>query len=271
MLMAYTKIVLADELITTGLADDPFLRNDLFSYFPTQMRESYRDQIETHPLRREIVMTQVVNDLVNGAGITFFHRLSEETGATAEELVRANFVAREIFGSRAFVDEIDSYDNRIDADVQTRMRLEMRTLVERASRWLVNNRRPPMDSEATVDFFGVQAQQVRHGAARPAQRPVERRRVPRRGATRSSRRGCPRTSPVRVAVLPPAYASLTIVETAKRDDVDPLEVARVHFALGERLGLSTLVARILALPATTAGRRWRGPRCATTCTRCTRS
>jgi glutamate dehydrogenase len=38
------------------------------------------------------------------------------------------------------------------------------------------------------------------------------------------------------------------VEIAKRDQLDPLEVARVHFALGERLGLSTLVARILALP-----------------------
>ena len=29
----------------------------------------------------------------------------------------------------------------------------MRTLVERASRWLVTNRRPPLDSQATVEFF----------------------------------------------------------------------------------------------------------------------
>ena len=49
-------------------------------------------------------------------------------------------------------------------------------------------------------------------------------------------------------MLPPAYAVLNIVETAKRDDLDPVEVARVHFALGERLGLSALVERILALP-----------------------
>ena len=42
--------------------------------------------------------------------------------------------------------------------------------------------------------------------------------------------------------------ALNIVETAKRDGIDPLEVARVHFALGERLGLSMLVSRILALP-----------------------
>ncbi|HEU4812562.1 MAG TPA: NAD-glutamate dehydrogenase, partial [Nocardioides sp.] len=152
VLLAYTKIVLADELLDTELPDDPFLRNDLFSYFPQKMRQTYRDQMETHPLRREIIVTSVVNDLVNGAGMTFFHRLSEETAAAAPELVRANFVAREIFGSRALIDEINAYDNKIDARTQTRMRLEMRTLVERASRWLIHNRRPPMDSEGTVDF-----------------------------------------------------------------------------------------------------------------------
>jgi len=246
VLLAYTKIVLADELIGTGIADDPFLRSDLFSYFPTKMRQVYRDRMESHPLRREIIVTQVVNDLVNGAGMTFFHRLSEETAASADELVRANFVAREIFGSRRLVDEICSYDNRIPAAVQTRMRLEMRTLVERASRWLINNRRPPMDSEGTVDYFGVDVERVlgalpdvlggREGEAFAARRDV------------LVGQGVPEDLAARVAVLPPAYQALSIVETARRDGIDPLEIARVHFALGERLGLSTLVARILALP-----------------------
>jgi glutamate dehydrogenase len=246
VLLAYTKIVLADELLATELADDPFLRSDLFSYFPTKMRQTYRERMESHPLRREIIVTQVVNDLVNGAGMTFFHRLSEETSATADELVKANFVAREIFGSRALIDEIDSYDNKIDAAVQTRMRLEMRTLVERASRWLINNRRPPMDSEGTVDFFGVVVQQV--VTALPEL--LGGREADAFEARRDSlvAKGVPEDLAVRVAILPPAYQALNIVETAKRDKVDPIEVARVHFALGERLGLSALVARILALP-----------------------
>jgi glutamate dehydrogenase len=41
---------------------------------------------------------------------------------------------------------------------------------------------------------------------------------------------------------------LNIVETARRDDLDAVDVARLHFALGERLGLPALVTRILALP-----------------------
>jgi len=246
VLMAYTKIVLADELLDTDLADDPFLRSDLYGYFPTKMQHTYRTQMEAHPLRREIIITQVVNALVNGAGITFFHRLSEETGATAVELVRANFVAREIFGSRGLIDEINSYDNKIDAAVQTRMRLEIRTLVERATRWLINNRRPPLDSEATVDFFDVMGQKVL--ALLPELL------TGRELAAFESRRdalvgqGVPEDLAVRAAVLPPAYAVLSIVETSKRLDVDPVEVALVHFTLGERLGLSALMSRILALP-----------------------
>ena len=34
VLLAYTKIVLADELVDTDLPDDPFMRAHLFRYFP---------------------------------------------------------------------------------------------------------------------------------------------------------------------------------------------------------------------------------------------
>ncbi|MGH3332918.1 MAG: NAD-glutamate dehydrogenase, partial [Nocardioidaceae bacterium] len=246
VLLAYTKIVLADELLDTDLPDDPFLRGDLFGYFPTKMRQKYRQQMEEHPLRREIVVTQMVNELVNGAGITYFHRLSGETGATADEVTRANFLAREIFGSRSLLEEIGTYDNKIDAKIQTRMRIETRTLVERASRWLINNRRPPLDSEAVVDFFEVVSQQVM--AALPellTGRELDAFRARRDVLVSES---VPEELAARVAVLPPAYAILAIVETSRRDGIDPVEVARVHFALGERLGLPALVTRILALP-----------------------
>ncbi len=246
VLLAYTKIVLADELIGTSLPDDPFLVIDLHEYFPKGMRQRYAEQIEAHPLRREIVVTQVVNALVNGAGITFYHRLSQETGSSPEELMRANFVAREIFGSRGFVDTVYSYDNQIDAETQIQMRIEMRTLVERASRWLINNRRPSMDSSQVIEFFQPPTAELmlalpgllvgpEHAAYEQRKKHLMQRQVPEELAER-------------VAVLPPAYSVLTIVETAKRDEVDPVEVARVHFALGDQLGLSTLVTKILALP-----------------------
>jgi glutamate dehydrogenase len=210
------------------------------------VREGFSEQVHDHPLRREIIVTQVVNDLVNGAGMTFWPRLAGETSATAAELTRANFVAREIFGSLPMRQELMSFDNQLDAGVQTRMRLEMRTLVERASRWLVNNRRPPLDSQGTVDQFAAPVQQVMAElpdlmTGRELAAYVDRR-------DRLVAEGVPEELASRVAVLPPAYMLLNIVEIALREDRDPAVVARVHFALGERLGLPALVQRILALP-----------------------
>ncbi len=246
VLLAWTKIVLEDELLGSDLPEDPYLHLDLMAYFPTLMRKDFESQIADHPLRREIIVTQVVNDLVNGAGMTFWPRLAGETGASAAELTRANFVAREIFGSLPLREELETYDNVLDAQVQTRMRIEMRTLVERASRWLVTNRRPPLDSQATVDFFSDPVQKVmgelpglitgREHTAYLGRR------------DRLVGQGVPEELATRVAVLNVAYTLLGTVETAVREELDPAEVARLHFALGERLGLPSLVHRILDLP-----------------------
>ncbi|MBB3041273.1 NAD-glutamate dehydrogenase domain-containing protein [Nocardioides soli] len=246
VLLAWTKIVLAQELLESDLPDDPYLDYDLRAYFPTQVREGFEEQVRRHPLRREIIVTQVVNDLVNGAGITYWPRLAGETGASAGELTRANFVAREIFGSLDLRRELKTYDNRLAAALQTRMRLEMRTLVERASRWLVNNRRPPLDSQGTVELFGepvrrTMAELPELMSGRELAAYVERKES-------LEHAGVPEDLASRVAVLPPAYMLLGVIEIAGREDLDPSVVARVHFALGERLGLPALVQRILALP-----------------------
>ena len=246
VLMAYTKIVLADELLASDVPDDPFLRSELFAYFPTKMRQSYRRQMEEHPLRREIIVTQVVNDLVNFSGVTYFHRLSQETSATADELTRANIVSRELYGANALVDRINALDNQVSASVQTDMRLAVRTLVERASRWMVNNRRHPLDSEATVEHFGTDIQKV--------VREMPELLVGLEAEAFSTHMehleatGVPIDLATEIAVLPMAYAALEIVEIAKRDKLDPIDVARMHVAVSEHLGLGELFGKIFALP-----------------------
>ena len=246
VLLAYTKIVLADELLAGTLPDDPFLRSELYGYFPTQLRSTLREQMDAHPLRREIVATQVVNRLVNFAGITFFHRLSQETGATAEDLARAHAVCRQMYGADDLVARINALDSVIDAAVQTDMRLAVRTLVERATRWLVNNRRPPLDSEATVQHFGTDIQSVTRALPDVLTGISREEFDTRRDELQAA--GVDSELATAVAVLPASYAALEIVEIAARDKLDAVEVARMHAVLGERLGLSELLAKIYALP-----------------------
>ena len=132
------------------------------------------------------------------------------------------------------------------------MRVEVRTLIERASRWLVTNRRPPLDSQATVDFFGDTVRTVM--ASMPdimtgvVWKDFERTRK------RLAKAGVPDDLAVKIAVLPPAYPLLTVVQIAKHDDVDPLQVARLHAALAKRLGLGEFLSQVVALPRDD---RWR--------------
>jgi glutamate dehydrogenase len=246
VLLAWTKIVLAQELLASDLPDDPFLDSDLVSYFPTQMQTKFHDQMLAHPLKREIVVTQVVNDLVNGAGMTFHTRLAGETGASTAELTTANFVAREIFGSLAWRDELKTWDNKIKAEVQTRMRIEMRTLVERGSRWLVTRRRAPLDSAAVAEFFTRPVQETM--AVLPELMVGRELAAYERRRDRMIGRGTPADLADRMAAFSPAYMLLGIVETAARHKVAPDQVARLHFTLGEHLGLPDVLGRIIALP-----------------------
>jgi glutamate dehydrogenase len=245
-LMAYTKIVLEKEILESDLPDDPYLAHRLIDYFPTAMRERYADVMPQHRLHREIITTGVVNGFVNQSGITCFHRLSGETGAPAAQVIRAQIAARAIFAAREHERTIEALDHQISAEVQTKLRMEVRTLVERATRWVINNRRRPIDIGAAVDQLAKGVQAVQHDL--PAilegrdQEAFERRLNTYREA------GVPEDVASATAVLPAAYAALTIVQIANREARDVLQVARVHFTLGQRLGLDRLLTRIIELP-----------------------
>jgi glutamate dehydrogenase len=246
VILAYAKITTAEELIHTGLPDDPYLRGLLHAYFPVPLRERFAAQIDTHALHREIITTLLVNDTINTAGTTFLHRFREEIGATTEEIVRAHTAARSIFGLGAIWDEVESLDNLVDSAVQTRMRLHSRRLVERATRWLLNNRIQPLQIAETIDYFGQgvaavwsQLPKVLRGADLEWYEEVHDDLV---GG------GVPEELASRVAGLTSAFPALDIVEIAHRGDREPLEVAEVYFDLSDRLQIAQLLDRIGQLP-----------------------
>jgi glutamate dehydrogenase len=245
-LLAYTKIVLEDELLSSDLPDDPYLADRLINYFPAAMRERYAAVIPAHRLRREIIATVVVNEFVDSSGITCFHRLSGETGASAADIIRAQIAARAIFGADDHDRAICDLDHRIDAQTQTALRMEVRTLVERATRWLINNRKRPLDITAAVDQLSIGVRQVREGL--PALLSSRDREAYDKRLQGYHSAGVPDELAAVIAALHSAYPALTIVETADRNGRDPLSVADVHFTLGHRLGLDRLISRIVELP-----------------------
>jgi len=248
VLLAYTKNTIYAQLVGSTLPDDLYLRNALHAYFPSALRDRYPDRIDEHPLRREIITTIVVNELVNEAGTTFGFRLGMETGSTIEDLARAHTVAGVVFRMPELLTSVAALDTVVPADLQTQMRLEGRTITERATRWLAVNRRPPIDIAWQIEFFEAPIARLLAElpdvlVGRELDLFVERR-------DSLLRAGVPEDLAVRVAVLPLAYAGLGIVESSLTTGTDLIEVARVHFKLGEHLALGQLLERIVALPRT---------------------
>ncbi|MEU6145097.1 NAD-glutamate dehydrogenase [Streptomyces sp. NPDC047081] len=246
VLMAYTKITVADELLHTSLPDDPYLRGLLHAYFPTALREQFPQYMDNHPLRREIVTTVLVNDTVNTGGTTYLHRLREETGASLEEIVRAQTAARAIFSSAPVWDAVEALDNQVEAAVQTRIRLHSRRLVERGTRWLLNNRPQPLQLAETVDFFAERVEQVWSQLTKLL-----------RGADLEwwqriydelTGAGVPDELATRVAGFSSAFPALDIVSVADRMGKEPLDVAEVYYDLADRLHITQLMDRIIELP-----------------------
>jgi glutamate dehydrogenase len=246
VLLAQAKISSVQEVLPSTLPDDPFLRSVLTAYFPVPLRDAYAGEMGLHPLRREIITTMVVNDMVNHSGTSFLFRMNEETGASVPDIGRAWLVAREVFGMPRFWAQVEALDGVVDVATQIVLLLEGRKLTERAVRWLLHSRRAPYDIQATIAFFADGVQAVGAGlpellTGRDLAGFTERRQS-------AISRGVPGYLAERVAAMVPAYSAFDIVEVAAATGRDIAEVAEVYFDLAGRLQIARLRDQIVALP-----------------------
>ena len=246
IMLSYSKIALYEGLLASDLPHDRHLASTFEQYFPTAVRQRFRTRLARHPLRREIVATQVTNGLVNRGGTTFAFRLGEETGATAPDIARAFAVVREIFDLQTLWDEIEALDGVVTAQTQLRMFLKARILLERAARWLLRNRPRPLDVAAAISRFGSGAGALAKAA--PELLPELDRQAAERLTAELGDAGVPHELASRVAHLAALVPALDLVEIADATGLGFDEVTGVYFAIDDRLDLQALRERIAALP-----------------------
>jgi glutamate dehydrogenase len=245
VLVAYSKMVLADDLLESQLPDEEFYQSILERYFPRQIVERYADRLGSHPLRREIITTLVVNRIINRGGITFVFRAMEETGATPVEIARAHTVAREVFGLDEFWVQVAELDNRVPVRAQSELYLESRRLLDRATRWLLQSRRSLLDVAAEIEHFSqvkgliTEIPQMLRGA--------EQERLQLRAGEYASQ-GVPDDLAIVTAAHLDAFSLLDIVELANATGEEADDIGFVYFALSERFEIDKMLSRITALP-----------------------
>jgi glutamate dehydrogenase len=251
LLSAYVKIVLSRDVLDSTVPDERWFRRVLQAYFPEPIAARFNDELDAHPLHREIITTSVVNDMVNRAGGTFVFRAREESGVDVSQITRAYSVVREIFDLESIWAQLESLDNVVPTDAQHIGYREVRRTIDRAVRWLVDIRFPISDVAAEIDRYGPTIATL--GARVPELLKGRERQNLDSEVERLVGLGLPIELATRISSLLSSFLLLDVVEIANRNGSDPAEIAELHFDLSERLSVDDILTAVTLLPR---GDRW---------------
>ena len=128
VVLSISKLVLQDAAEELRLSDDAIVSPQLFDAFPKPMRKAHADAIRAHRLRDEIIATKVANRLVNrlGPGVAF--DLTEEEGASLQQVIAAFLVAERLL-------DLDQLWREIEEDsLPETVRIELFTIASASVR-----------------------------------------------------------------------------------------------------------------------------------------
>ncbi len=204
------------------------------------MAENFPDAIEHHRLRREIIVTQLANSIINRGGPSFMVRIADQTGASPARIAAAFAAVRDSYGMTALNNEIDALDNMIPGALQLELYAAVQDLLLDRVVWFLRN----------VDFTQGLAAIVAHfGAGIATVEAALERALPQAAAlewkareAELSKQGVPDALARRIASLPALVAAPDIVTVAERTGRDIGALAAIYFAAAAFFRLDQIAA-----------------------------
>jgi len=244
VLVSYSKAALKEELIDAELQRDVCLSGALHHAFPLRLIELYPADMQEHRLRREIVASEIANDMVNRMGLNFVLRQQKATGASVADVACVYMTVMDMYQLPALWDRIEKTNHTVTVGAQMDMMLALVGLVKRATRWLLRNRRRQLSPSELIGQFGDGVQQL------PAELPALLRG---RAAEHYEslcehyeEQGADAELAEAVARTHYSYRVLGIIEAASEAQAPLMDVAKLYFAMGEQLQLDWFAGQILS-------------------------
>ena len=244
MLLSYSKLVAFQQMLDSDIPEDPYLSKELQRYFPEPLRVKYAAAMEKHPLKREIIATAVTNATINRMGATFLMRMQEDTGRSAAEVAKAYTVSRETLDARALWTQLDALDLKVSEEAQIDALQAIWNLQRSYVRWLLNRQGEMPAITRAVERYHDALNEIRRA---DGILPDSQRGEYEAGLAAWAERGMPADLARELAELPYLASALDIIELARARRLKPVDVAKVHFRVGEALRLPWLFSQIEAL------------------------
>jgi glutamate dehydrogenase len=233
VVLSISKLVLQDAAEELRLAEDPLVEPELFEAFPKPMRKAHADAIRAHRLRNEIIGTKVANRLVNRLGPGAAFDLTEEEGASLQQVVAAFLVAERLL-------DLDKLWSQIEeAELPETVRIELFSIAAATVRAHLSDVLRAAGGETRVATLCAMLEpgvrKISAAATKLIRAEVRNEAAARRdrllalGASDDIVRGL-----VRLYELDGVFG---IAALAARQKVDELALTRAYTRLGEALGL----------------------------------
>ncbi|VXC89653.1 NAD-specific glutamate dehydrogenase [Pseudomonas sp. 9AZ] len=246
VLISYSKIDLKESLLKSLVPDDEYLAREMETAFPPLLAKKFGEPMRRHRLKREIVSTQIANDLVNHMGITFVQRLRESTGMSAANVAGAYVIVRDLFRLPHWWKQIEALDYQVPAELQLQLMDELMRLGRRATRWFLRSRRNELDAARDVAHFAPRIEALVGRLDELLEGPAREQWLARfQGYVEA---GVPEELARVVAGTSHLYTLLPIIEASDVTGQEPARVAAAYFAIGGSLELSWYLQQITSLP-----------------------
>ncbi len=248
ILTAYGKMVLKEQLVLPEIYENSYFKQELFQAFPQVLQDKYAREMENHPLKAEIIATKLANMMVNDMGANFAQRMMEETGSTIAEVAISYSIARDLFDLEKVWHQLESLDNVIDAQLQTRLLFQLRRTMRRTTRWFLRHRNKALDIAQTVAFFKPAYQQI------AADLPKLLAKAEAESLQAHQDKLVAQQVPVELACylaqLSTVFSVMDIAQVADSEKTNLLLVAEIYFKLGDKLDLHWFLEQITHQPVT---------------------
>lgn len=246
VLLCYSKTILKDQILQSNVPEDPFFDEILIETFPLPLQSRFSSQMQSHPLRREIIATKLSNIIINEMGFTFIYRMQDETGAPVSAIVRAYMITRSILDLKSIWKAIDGLGWLVNAEMRNDFLMIYIRLMRRLTRWFLRNQRICLDVGKSVAFYAPGILELKR--ALPDIYAEESRAQYFTTMENYLQLGIPRPLAHELTISRALFACLDIIEVSLELELNITKVAEVYFGIGELLEIMWVRSQVIIHP-----------------------
>lgn len=245
VVMAYGKMWVYDQILASSVPDEAYFSEELKNYFPKDLVTRYFDEMQQHPLHREIISTYLTNSIVNRLGIETVFEIFEQSGQSLASIVRAYAISRDIFELTQAWQTLEALDNIASAQALLQLELKLRHLQSQAMSWLLSNFNDKLMVSDLIARFGSSARDLvkkggfieQYFAAQLSQDSQD-----------LIDQGIPAQTTATFAMLPYRLDALEVTLLAEKSNQDVTAIAPLYFDAYQVLKIDWMLAQIHKLP-----------------------